>query len=369
MTITRVLHCIPTLESGGAERQLAYLARCLGERGVEIHIAALRGGTNLEAARAAGARIHFLAHRSHHDPALFLRLLRLIDEVKPDVVQTWLPQMDILGGLAALWRGIPLIVSERSSAQAYPRGWKNALRRAIGRRGGVVVANSKGGASYWLQLSRPPTVSVVHNVVPIHEIDLVQPDSSQLPADVEMILYVGRYSYEKNLSTLVDALCRVLANRPRAIVLMHGEGPEREAVTAHVQAAGMAGRIRVGAFTRSAWGLMKSASAFVSVSDFEGNPNAVLEAAACRCPLILSDIPAHREQFDEGSAFLLPPRSAQAIADAIEATLADPAAAARRADAARAAVVACSSILVADRYLELYRRIVQPRSAVLSSAS
>ena len=369
MTITRILHCIPTLESGGAERQLAYLARSLGERGVEIHIALLRGGANLDRARASGATIHFLAHRSHHDPALLLRLLRLIDEVKPHVVQTWLPQMDILGGLAALWRGIPLIVSERSSAQAYPRGWKNTLRRAIGRRGGVVVANSKGGANYWLQLSRPPTVSVVHNIVPIHEIDLVQPDFSQFPAEAETILYVGRYSYEKNLPTLVDALCRVLARRPRALVLMHGEGPERATVTAHVQAADMADRIRVGAFVPSPWALMKSGAAFVSVSDFEGNPNTVLEAAACRCPLILSDIPAHREQFDERSAFLVPPRSAQAIADAVEATLADPAAAVRRADAARAVVVACSSILVADRYVELYRRIVQPRSEVLPSAS
>jgi glycosyltransferase involved in cell wall biosynthesis len=369
MTISRILHCIPTLESGGAERQLTYLARSLGERGVEIHIALLRGGANLERARASGATIHFLPHRSHHDPALPLRLVRLIDEVKPDAVQTWLPQMDVLGGLAALWRGIPLVVSERSSSQAYPRSWKNTLRRAIGRRGGVVVANSKGGANYWSQLSRAPTVSVVHNIVPIHEIDLVQPDLGEFAADAEMILYVGRYSYEKNLPTLVEALCRVLARRPRGLVLMHGEGPEHGAVTARVQAAGMADRIRVGAFIQSPWALMKSGAAFVSVSDFEGNPNTVLEAAACRCPLILSDIPAHREQFDERSAFLVPARSAQAIADAVEATLTDRVAAARRADAARSVVVACSTNLVADQYLELYRRIVQPQSAVLPSAS
>jgi glycosyltransferase involved in cell wall biosynthesis len=365
----RILHCIPNLESGGAERQLAYLAGSLGERGAEIHIALLRGGTNLERARASGATIHFLAHRSHHDPALLLRLLRLIDEVKPDVVQTWLTQMDVLGGLAALWRGIPLIVSERASGQAYPRGWKNTLRRAIGRRGGMVVANSKAGANYWSQLSNPPTVSVVQNIVPIQEIDLVQPDFSQFPAETEMILYVGRYAYQKNLPRLVDALCRVLARRPRALVLMHGEGPERESVIAQVRAAGMAGRIRVGAVTQCPWALMKSGAVFVSVSRFEGSPNTVLEAAACQCPLVLSDIPEHREQFDERSAFLVPLRSAQAIADAVDATLADPAAAARRADAARAVVVACSTSLVADRYLELYRRVVQPRSEALPSAS
>jgi hypothetical protein len=147
MTITRILHCIPTLESGGAERQLAYLARSLGERGVEIHIALLRGGANLERARASGATIHFLAHRSHHDPALLLRLLRLMDEVRPDVVQTWVPQMDVLGGLAALWRGIPLVVSERSSATNYPANWKNRLRQTIGRRAACIVAIPRWAAA------------------------------------------------------------------------------------------------------------------------------------------------------------------------------------------------------------------------------
>jgi glycosyltransferase involved in cell wall biosynthesis len=40
---------------------------------------------------------------------------------------------------------------------------------------------------------------------------------------------------------------------------------------------------------------LAEASLFVSASSREGMPIAVLEAMACKCPVILSDIPPHRE--------------------------------------------------------------------------
>ena len=51
---------------------------------------------------------------------------------------------------------------------------------------------------------------------------------------------------------------------------------------------------------------MKASDAFVSTSTFEGQPNAVLEAMACGCPLVVSDIPAHREFLDDQTAAIVP---------------------------------------------------------------
>src|SRR5262249_9486808 len=44
---------------------------------------------------------------------------------------------------------------------------------------------------------------------------------------------------------------------------------------------------------------------FVSASTSEGRPNAVLEAIAARVPVVLSDIPAHREIVTDGESGLL----------------------------------------------------------------
>jgi glycosyltransferase involved in cell wall biosynthesis len=363
----RVLYCIPTLESGGAERQVCYLARALSARGVEVHVALLRGGANWDRAQASGATVHLLPHRSHHDPALLLALLRLMGRVRPDLVQTWLPQMDVLAGLAAVLRGVPLVLSERSSASAYRPTWKNRLRRLLGARAAGIVANSAAGARYWKGVAPAERIALIRNIVPVEEIrGTARPGRAALglDEDAELVLYVGRYSYEKNLPTLLQALGRVAAARPRAVALLHGDGPEKDAVAALAGRPGMEGRIRVGELTPDAWALMRAAQVFVSISDFEGSPNAVLEAAACGCPLVLSDIPSHRELFDGESAWLVPPRSAEAVAAAIEAALSDPERARRQAESAARAVADATGAAIAEQYLRVYGQIVGSRPAM-----
>ena len=54
------------------------------------------------------------------------------------------------------------------------------------------------------------------------------------------------------------------------------------------------------------WPLLKRADFLVSTSLFEGEPNAVLEAMECGCPLVVSDIPAHRELLGEDALYAAP---------------------------------------------------------------
>src|SRR5471030_1534182 len=123
----RVLHCIPSVEGGGAERQLTYLAKELTREGCEVHVALTRGGENLRRLEATGARIHELGPCGTHDPRLLTRLMRTLGTVKPEIVHCWLLQMELLGGIASTTAGIPWVLAERSSAKAYPRTLKNYL--------------------------------------------------------------------------------------------------------------------------------------------------------------------------------------------------------------------------------------------------
>ncbi|HMA54166.1 MAG TPA: glycosyltransferase, partial [Acidobacteriota bacterium] len=92
----RILHLIPKLSAGGAERQLSYLASELARGGHEVHIGYSREGP--ERPDLIGVVLHRLESRSNYSPLLLRQLVRLIRSVKPDVVQTWILQMDILGG-------------------------------------------------------------------------------------------------------------------------------------------------------------------------------------------------------------------------------------------------------------------------------
>src|SRR5437867_2365724 len=97
----RILHLIPNLIHGGAQRQLSYLAPELARLGHEIHVAYSEGGPNLARLEVSNIVLHPLHSRNNYDPSVLAQLLRLVLRVRPDIIQTWIVQMDILGGIVA----------------------------------------------------------------------------------------------------------------------------------------------------------------------------------------------------------------------------------------------------------------------------
>lgn len=358
----RILHCIASMGGGGAERQLAYLAEELTRSGAEVHIVYLRGGPNLDFVRDCGVHLHQVACAGNHDPLLILRLVRTIRAVKPDVVQTWLPQMDVLAGIASLLTGTPFVTTERSSAPGYGANWKEFVRRRIAQRAAMVVANSEAGRQYWRSHRRRP-IRVIRNGIPLERIrdSVTTAEPHDLPVEAEIVLFGGRYSAEKNLPVLVDALTRVCRERPNTVALLFGEGPLREVLVEQLGRNALQHRIRLLDYTHELWGWMRRASVFVSVSLFEGCPNTVLEAAVQRCPVVVSDIPQHRELLDAGDAVFVSPHDARDIARGILDVLRDPDGANPRAQRACEKVAQFTIHSVGREYLDLYNEIVAAR--------
>lgn len=357
MTLT-VLHVIPSLVGGGAERQLSLLAPELCRLGVDTHVAYLHPGVNLAPLQDSPVGLHPVTCSGNHDPRILLKLVRLIRTLRPDVVQTWLPQMDILAGLAALMTGTPFVLSERSSAAAYSGGWKNRLRYRIGRHARVVVANSQGGLDYWG--ASDGVRRVIRNglaLQAIHASEPASPAALGLPGDARLILFAGRLSAEKNIPALLDALDAVLGRHPDAVAVLFGEGPLLATLQAQAATLAACDRVRLPGFTTDLWRWMRRASAFVSVSHFEGNPNTVLEAMALGCPLVVSSIAQHREILDDASARFCDPASPADIARAVDAVLDEPALSASRAAAAKRNAGGCSIEIAAHDYLNLYREL------------
>src|SRR3954462_14593517 len=108
-----VLHLIPTLEGGGAERQLAMLAVEQVRQGLNVHVGFRRAGVHASALRAGGVKLHELGEFRRLPLRFMWNLHRLVGSVKPGVIQTWLPSMDVLGGLLAAGHRRRWLISER----------------------------------------------------------------------------------------------------------------------------------------------------------------------------------------------------------------------------------------------------------------
>ncbi len=283
--------------------------------------------------------------------------------LRPDVVQTWLAHMDIVGGAAARLLRVPWVMAERSAALSYPPTLLYRVRVAAGRRADRIVANSPGGAEYWRANGVDPArIDIVSNFVSSTDIASADPlGDARLAGEDELVLHVGRLSPEKNLWTLLNALPEVFSARPRAKLVLCGDGPLGERLAAQVSAAGLDGRVVLAGFVPNVGSWLKRASAVVSVSPCEGHPNAVLEAMAAGVPVVVSDIPAHRSMLDPASAWFVPANDSRAIASGIVGTLEDRPAALLRAARARQGVASLSLEATATRYEDVYRRVVAAR--------
>jgi len=357
----RILHCIPSMLNGGTERQLGYLVAGQVRRGSDVSVVLLQGGPNLDRLSASGARICCLFRRTKYDPRLLTEMIRLIRRGTPDIVHTWLPLMDVVGGLASRLTGVPWVLSERSSSQAYPFTLWNGLRAAFGASAQAVVSNSKGGDAYWeSRLRRPRRRYVIPNVLPLDEIAQAPPvslDTIGLETGRKMLLHVGRLSPEKNLGSLILAL-RHAVTRAAFTAYLCGDGPHQGWTEELIQAQGLSGQVRLTGYRGDVRGWMKRADAFISVSTFEGSANAVLEAVACGCPLVLSDIPAHRAIVGEHGAFFVNPGSPESIAEGIVRVLSESAEAKRRAEIARTSIRHVSVAEAARQYEEVYQSVM-----------
>jgi glycosyltransferase involved in cell wall biosynthesis len=157
----------------------------------------------------------------------------------------------------------------------------------------------------------------------------------------------------------MEALILVAQQHPDAAIMMFGEGPTRRSAERRITEAGLGHRIQISGYTSQLTTWMARATVCVSVSLFEGHSNVIMEAAAIGCPLVLSDIPAHRELFDESNALMAPADSPSRIADAVLEALRNPIQARERAQRARAIALLFDLPTVAATYKSIYEAIAE----------
>ncbi len=105
---TRLVHIIPTLDQGGAEKQLCLLCAHLDRQRYDTHVVVLTHSGPREATlREAGIPVHIIGKRGKLDPFAYRRLKAKLIELEPDIVHTWLFAANSYGRAAAKAIDVP----------------------------------------------------------------------------------------------------------------------------------------------------------------------------------------------------------------------------------------------------------------------
>jgi glycosyltransferase involved in cell wall biosynthesis len=139
-------------------------------------------------------------------------------------------------------------------------------------------------------------VHIVQNAVDIDRVDRMVANTGGTNHNGHFtIASVGRLIDIKNPLSLLMAFQQ--SNDQASNLVFVGEGNLRARLASEIKEQGLSRQVKTtGLIGRDeVYAHLDKADLFVSTSRGEGLPVAVIEAMACRCPVILSDIPPHRE--------------------------------------------------------------------------
>lgn len=203
------------------------------------------------------------------------------------------------------------------------------VARRVARRLAVRIAVSPSAQRYAaeaLGLSMG-SFRVVPNGVDNVRFGSAEPIAQLVDRSRPLILFVGRLEKRKGVEYLIRAFLRLRAQRPEVRLCVVGEGPERERCQNLIPPSVRPDALFVGAVSNAELPRYHaSADIFVSVAtEGESFGIVLLEGMAAGLPVIASDIPGYRTVMQDGvQGRLVPPGDSHALAEALDALLANP---------------------------------------------
>jgi glycosyltransferase involved in cell wall biosynthesis len=243
-----------------------------------------------------------------------------------------------------------------------PVGWRRWLTdRFVLRNADAIVALSNAERDFLARRRGLPPERIA--VIP-NGISTAVFDRNSEPAEpANQLLFVGQLQEFKGLEYLLNALPIVRAAHPRVkLRVVYQTEALLDRYQRHAALLGLSGCLEF-AGPKTAAGLAQlysSAAIVVSPSLGECLSTVVLEAMCCGAAVVATDVGGIREQLDEDTGVIVPPRDSAALARAISTLLADAGQRRRLGQAAwRKAHGQFSMRQMIDRHVRLYEELLE----------
>ncbi len=290
------------------------------------------------------------------DLAAIPELVSLFRELEPDIVHTHNPKPGVYGRIAARAARVPVVVNTVHGLYALPtdpfakRAVVYTLERIAASCSDAELLQNPEDAPVLRRLGVPAArLHPLGNGIDLgrfgtdrvdpQRVEVLRKEMGAEPDDVICGL-VGRLVWEKGYREVLDA-ARVLRDRVpnlRFAIIGPFDGDKRDAVQpSDVAAAEALGNVRFLGMRDDVEALYAAMDFYALASYREGFPRSAMEAAASGLPIVATDIRGCRQVVDhERTGLLVEPRSAVALAAAIERVATDAPRRAAMGTAARA---------------------------------
>lgn len=318
----KILLFIPSLSSGGAERQITILAKLLHFKKFDVRLITWSDDARFSV-YTSDIKTHGIGHSSV--PKLKNRWLRIIhmnniiSELHPDIVISFLPSSSLPLCMLKLLKGsFNLIVSERSIT--LHMGLRQRIMYWLYKFADIIVCNSKTQSSFIVR-NYPRYKLKTHTITNFVNVEeFFYKKKSKSDFERTNCIFVGRFTEAKNIPLFLEAI-RELCNRGYDLTVdFYGHSEEKDYAKYCSQLLKDLDLENVVSFNMSDPNIVEKyhqANLFCLPSIREGYPNVLCEAMSCGLPVLASNISDNSLIMRDGyNGFIFDPNSLQSIVNA-----------------------------------------------------
>ncbi len=328
--MVRIVHVISALSTGGAEMMLAKLVGGMDrERFSNTVISLIDEGPLKEQIERLGIAVYTLGMKRRR-PNIFAlpRLIRLLIQIRPTIVQSWLYHADVLSTIAVKLSGLPILIwnvrcSDMDLTKYRPlTRWARRLLACWSGIPNVVIVNSEVGKKLHEQLGyRPKRWEIMPNGF---DVDRFRPDDAirmdrrkewGLSDDAVVVALIARVDPMKDHDTFLEAAQRTARARQNVHFILIGQGTEK--LTEAVACKGLGDLVHLLGYRSDVERILPGVDVLCLSSAFgEGFPNVIGEAMACGVPCVATDVGDARSIIDK-TGLVVSSRDPSALAKAL----------------------------------------------------
>lgn len=325
----KMLFMIPRLTYSGAPKMMAWVANKMAERGHEVHLLTFFSEEQArilhENVTAHSLRVSQSKSRLVRNTAGMMKTIwclhKKVRQLKPDIVVSFLDSVGyVYLPIGSLLTKSKFVVSERVDPYAY-HGKMARIRFELMKFAHGSVFQTEGARKFFEPYKKIFNHStVIPNPVVASETVLALQKSIPSYEDRDKrIVTVGRLSIsQKRQDVLLEAFRLFHETHPEYKLFIYGDGGDMATIQAMIEEMGLSEQVMLAGRTNQVEKEIAHAAAFVLTSDFEGIPNALIEALSIGVPSISTDCSPGGAALliqDGVNGFLVPCGDAKAITE------------------------------------------------------
>lgn len=330
MKMKRVLCHINNLNRGGAERVMSVLIDSMVNDGIEVVLVTLDKGDDEYSIPNNVSRVELDKDISNNRllkaANRIIRLRKTIKENKPDIVLSFCSKENYRSSLALWGIKTPLVVSVRSNPAAHYKR-HSFMTIYMGMKAKGCVFQSLMAKEYFAETLQKKS-RIITNPIDKSYLNKTAKPAGKCDGTYRIVT-ASRLAKEKNQGLLAEAFAKIAKKYPKAQLYFYGKDDcdgTSDIVKGIADRNGLNGRINImGAYDKLVDELLL-ADVFVLPSNFEGMPNALIEAMSIGLPSIATDCPCGgpASLIENGkNGILVPVGDADAMAEAMDTLLND----------------------------------------------